>query len=83
MKTYKVILVCFLTLATAALTKAATPAGQDRPAQVAAADWIKISETAGVAVTGTSRDKIVGKLYVKRGNMWFEVSVENSPRVVE
>jgi hypothetical protein len=70
------------TLLLGATVACATPTTQDRPAQVAETDWIKISETAGLAVTSTSGGKIIGKLYVQRGDKWFEVSVENSPRIV-
>lgn len=56
----------------------------DRPAAVNTADWISISDNAGIAVVSASAsDKIVGRLYLKRGERWLEVSVENSPRTLK
>lgn len=83
MKSHKLILISVLLLGFSLLCHGGSLATEDRPTQLAPSDWIKISDAAGLAVTKTSGDKIIGKLYVKRGERWFEVSVENSPRVVQ
>jgi hypothetical protein len=82
MKTPKLVVTCIV-LSAAALTIAATPIKQDRPPEIEVGQWIKISDTAGLAVNSTSGNKVAGKLYVKRGDRWLEASVENSPRVVQ
>jgi hypothetical protein len=83
MKTRKASLICLLVIAFIISGDAANPSEGDRPERVRAENWIKISEAAGVVVGNRSGDKIVGTLYVKRGDKWLEVSIENSPRIVE
>jgi hypothetical protein len=83
MKVYKAFLICSLTICLVMSADAANPAEADRPERVRAENWIKISETAGIVVGKRSADQVVGTIYVKQGDKWLEVSVENSPRAVE
>lgn len=58
----------------------ATPPQSDRPRAVKEASWIGISERAGIAVVRMDgRNRVIGRLYVKRGTKWLEVAVENAP----
>lgn len=57
---------------------------QDRPVVIDATDWIRISESAGVAIIDQPRgDEVVGRLYIKRGSNWLAVSVQNSPQLLK
>ena len=81
MKTYKACLICSLIIGFAIFVAGVNLSGEDRPEHVRAENWIKISDTAGIVVGSASGDKIVGTLYIKKGEKWLEVSIENSPRV--
>jgi hypothetical protein len=81
MKTYKACLISLLIIGFTIFVTGAGPSGQDRPEHVRAANWIKVSDTAGVVVGSSSGDKIVGALYVKQGEKWLEVSIENTSRI--
>ena len=83
MKIYKAFIICSLIIGLAISAVALDPSEGDRPERVSAANWIKISDTAGIVVSNRSAEKVVGTLYVKHGEKWLEVVVENSSRVVE
>jgi hypothetical protein len=83
MKIYKACLICALIIGLAVFVRAANLWEGDRPERVRAENWIRISDLAGIVVSHASSDKIAGVLYVKRDDKWIQVSVENSPAVVE
>lgn len=67
----------------AVLATAASAPSDDRPAGVDRARWIKISDTAGIAVDREiGRDRISGRFFAQRDHRWVEVVVENSPSIV-
>lgn len=72
------------TLLAMPLSMGALTPEQDRPVVIDATDWIRISESAGVAVIGQPKsDEVVGRLYIKRGSNWLAVSVQNSPQFLQ
>lgn len=67
----------------AVLGTAASAPSEDRPAAVENGRWIKISDTAGIAVDRElGHDRISGRFFAKRDHRWVEVVIENSPAVV-
>ncbi len=82
MKT-KVYLLSLIIGAVALLVASAVSPDADRPSGIEATNWIKISDSLGIATNSSSTDKLIGKFYAKRGKQWVELSIENSPRVVE
>ena len=82
MNTPRKILVALTVLVAAALFVGASDAPSDRPANVEAQRWVKLSDTAGIALTGdpTSTRLVSGHVYIRTGNAWRVVAIHNPAR---
>ena len=82
MNTPKKILPGLAVLVAAALFVGANDAPADRPANVEASRWVKLSDTAGIALTGDpeSSRSVSGQVYIRAGNTWRVVAIHNPAR---
>lgn len=79
MKTLTRVGACGAAVAAAIFLTAATDNRDDRPPGVEEAQWIRLSDQAGLAVVrnGSAPRTVFTHVYVKKQNVWHQAVVEN------
>jgi hypothetical protein len=79
MKTPKTVLLAFVALLAAAFFIGAKDATSDRPSQINAERWIKLSHTAGLVLTDelAKTGRLAAHLYVRTDKDWRGISLLN------
>jgi hypothetical protein len=79
MKTAKTVLLAFVALLAAAFFVGAKDATSDRPSEINAERWIKLSDTAGLVLTDelAKMGRLAAHLYVRTEKGWRAVSLLN------
>jgi hypothetical protein len=80
MKTYKLISLLAIVASVLLFCLGARNSPAARPDGSKEAEWVKISDTAGILVSKTDRaGRISGILYVRRESGWVEAMIEGRP----